>query len=429
MNAKKQNKGPSFVAKSGIVGVPIYTIMRGHKSEHYAVCYYEGGQRQRRYFVDFEKAKREAGIIAAKISRGDLEAIRLTGIDRQAYATATELLKPTGANLVSAVQEYAAAHVLLNGSPLLEAVRFYADHRNGLFSPAKVSKVKTELIEFKENKGRSLLYIKDLNYRLNLFSGAFADRDIHGIKTHEMEKWLHKLKLSPRSINNFLTAIRTLFTFAASRHYLPKGHPGASEIEEATEPEKEILIFTPDEMTHLLNHARPEIIPFLVLGAFGGIRSAEIQRLSWTDVKWEQGVIEIKCGKAKTRARRLVTLDDSLRAWLLPHARKSGAIVPFVNLVNQIKWLAEAVDANLKKENPGASFKWKANGLRHSFVSYKLAQTDNENLVARECGNSPSIIYKHYRALVSKAEAERWFAIRPVRESNILDMPKTAAAS
>ena len=101
MNAKKRNKGPSFVAKSGIVGVPIHTIMRGHKSEHYAVCYYEGGQRQRRYFVDFEKAKREAGFIAAKISRGDLEAVRLTGLDRQAYLTASELLRPTGTTLIS----------------------------------------------------------------------------------------------------------------------------------------------------------------------------------------------------------------------------------------------------------------------------------------------------------------------------------------
>ena len=39
MNAKKRNKWPSFIAKSGIVGVPIYTIRRGHENQHYAVCY------------------------------------------------------------------------------------------------------------------------------------------------------------------------------------------------------------------------------------------------------------------------------------------------------------------------------------------------------------------------------------------------------
>ena len=103
--------------------------------------------------------------------------------------------------------------------------------------------------------------------------------------------------------------------------------------------------------------------------------------------------------------------------------------MPFANVVNQIAWLTEDVDKAWKKENASASFVWKRNGLRHSFASYRLAHTGNENQVAQECSNSPAMIYKHYRALVSKAEAERWFAIRPVRENNVIDMPKAAAAS
>ena len=109
-------------------------------------------------------------------------------------------------------------------------------------------------------------------------------------------------------------------------------------------------------------------------------------------------------------------LNDCLRAWLLPHRLKAGTIVPFSNIVNQIKWLVDDIDADLKKENPSASFAWKPNGLRHSYVSYRLAQTDDENRTAQECGNSPRMIFQHYRALVSKAEAEHWFALRPVIE-------------
>jgi hypothetical protein len=53
------------------------------------------------------------------------------------------------------------------------------------------------------------------------------------------------------------------------------------------------------------------------------------------------------------------------------------------------------------------------NGLRHSFCSYRLAQTNNAAQVALEAGNSPTMIFRHYRELVTPAQAEAWFSIRP----------------
>jgi hypothetical protein len=217
MSAKKKT-GPSYVAKKGNVEIPVYTIKRGQPNQHHAICYYEGGQRQRRYFSDLERAKKEAGVIATKISQADFEAIRLTGLDRQAYLEASDLLRPTGVSLLSAVREYVAAHQLLNGSPLLEAVRFYSEHREGQFTPMRVPDVVAELLEHKESKGRSAVYTKDLRYRLGRFSADLKDVNVHEAGTRRIENWLHRLKLSGRSMNNFLTAIRTLFTFSATRH-------------------------------------------------------------------------------------------------------------------------------------------------------------------------------------------------------------------
>jgi hypothetical protein len=157
MNAKK-NKGPVFVASKGNVKIPVYTIKPGCRNEHHTVCYYEGGQRQRRYFSNMEKAKAEAVIIAEKISKGDLEAIRLTGIDRQRYMAALEELCHTGATLESAAREYASALTQLKGTPLHEAVQFYVEHRSGQFTPMKVPQVVAELLEQKVNKGRSEVY-------------------------------------------------------------------------------------------------------------------------------------------------------------------------------------------------------------------------------------------------------------------------------
>ena len=58
-------------------------------------------------------------------------------------------------------------------------------------------------------------------------------------------------------------------------------------------------------------------------------------------------------------------------------------------------------------------FKWQHNGLRHSFISYRVATVSNVAQVALEAGNSPAIIFRNYRELVTPQDAKAWFAITP----------------
>jgi hypothetical protein len=53
------------------------------------------------------------------------------------------------------------------------------------------------------------------------------------------------------------------------------------------------------------------------------------------------------------------------------------------------------------------------NGLRHGFVTYHFALHQNENTISAMAGNSPAMIHAHYKGLATKAEAEKWFAVRP----------------
>lgn len=56
---------------------------------------------------------------------------------------------------------------------------------------------------------------------------------------------------------------------------------------------------------------------------------------------------------------------------------------------------------------------WKHNALRHSFISYRVADIENVAQVALEAGNSPQMIFKHYRELVRPVDAKMWFSIAP----------------
>jgi hypothetical protein len=51
--------------------------------------------------------------------------------------------------------------------------------------------------------------------------------------------------------------------------------------------------------------------------------------------------------------------------------------------------------------------------MRHSFGSYFPGRTKDENLTASEMGNSPSVIIRHYRALVRDADVEEYWRIGP----------------
>ena len=76
--------------------------------------------------------------------------------------------------------------------------------------------------------------------------------------------------------------------------------------------------------------------------------------------------------------------------------------------------MATKVKANPEKGiDAQEPLKWRQNALRHSFISYRLAVIQNENQVAMESGNSPVMIHKHYKQLVSSAVGAKWFGIRP----------------
>jgi predicted urease superfamily metal-dependent hydrolase len=70
---------------------------------------------------------------------------------------------------------------------------------------------------------------------------------------------------------------------------------------------------------------------------------------------------------------------------------------------------------------------WRHNALRHSFCSYRLAEIKNAAQVALEAGNSPQMIFKHYRELVTEAEARQWFGIMPGVPENVAVLPAAAA--
>jgi len=151
----------------------------------------------------------------------------------------------------------------------------------------------------------------------------------------------------------------------------------------------------------------PEALPMLAIGAFAGLRDAEIKRLDWTNVKFSRGHIDVTAAKAKSARRRIVPIQPNLAAWLGPYVEMTGAVVPF------------AARGKLERVRKSAGLtRWPKNGLRHSFASYRLAATNDAPRVAAELGHAtPQLLYSAYRELVMPEEACRYWQIAPAAEA------------
>ena len=127
-------------------------------------------------------------------------------------------------------------------------------------------------------------------------------------------------------------------------------------------------------------------------------------RLDWEDIKWDRGHIEIAGNKAKTAARRLVPLTDNLKAWLAPWRDETGTIIIISDYSGALS------DTGVKAKIPGG---WRQNALRHSFISYRVAETGDVARTSLEAGNSPKMVFRHYREVVDGEVAKAWFSIMP----------------
>ena len=132
--------------------------------------------------------------------------------------------------------------------------------------------------------------------------------------------WADAHEWGKRTRFNRLTQLRTLFSFAKTRGYYPREEDALAGIDVKWKNTDAIEAFTPDEMGRLLAVENPEILPFLVFGAFAGLRSAEIVRLDWSEVNLTRRFIEVTAAKAKTASRRIVPIVDNLAVWLAPYA-------------------------------------------------------------------------------------------------------------
>lgn len=293
----------------------------------------------------------------------------------------------------------------------MDAARFFMLHSGGNVQKATVGEVVEQLIKNLTRANRSEYYLRDMRQRLNDFASAFP-KMIGNITTEEIDEWLEGIKVASRTRNHYRNSIVSLFRFAKKRGFLVKSVPTAADGSTLSNVVcADIQIMTVDDMATVLHQAPSWMAPSLAIKAFSGVRTEELMRMEWKNVNFKTGYITLESAITKTASRRQVPLFDNLRAWLLPHQGKSGRIC---DRWTRPQALYQAWDRLASKQEIHVG----ANKLRHSYISYRIAETNDVPKVAYESGNSPRVIQTDYLQLVTAEDAKQWFEIMPVAKNS-----------
>lgn len=293
----------------------------------------------------------------------------------------------------------------LRGHTLFQAVSFYVERGPLLVESVTV---RDAVVKFLDGyKKKSPVTLAGLRKELEAFSAIYGEQEVGSLSPAQLEDWIGRPlengnPPSPRFFNNRLGTWKTFLRRCQKWKFLRAGadHP-AAHLEKQEEADKSPSILSLEQMRKLLELVPEKLRAYVAVGGFAGVRPFEMLRLKWEDFDWRTGHLHVTWEAGKKTGERFVPLQPNLVKILEPLKSDTGkfCMTHSREMVSEIARKHHIVTA------------WEQDILRHSFCSYRLAQTSNIGLVAEEAGNSPNIIKKHYRRPVLKADGEEWFNI------------------
>ena len=371
--------------------------------------YSQTGKRERKFF----NTKREA------LDYAKDEKIRVEREGRDATATLS----------VSQRDAAAAAFRLLGDQPpqrLLEIVEEWSRLRKMAAASAPLR----EVFDRYEARGRKVRarsgavrwvpfrpsYLQQFKYAKR-HAEPLADLMLSDITAAQIEAQL--AGCSPAYAIANLRSLRAVFEYGIEEGLAAKNPITKKMIEgkgavAGADDDVETPILTIDETRQLLAaaaEAAPYFIPYIALSLFAGIRpdltNGELIKMEWSMIRMDEKMVIIPAKVSKTRAQRIVHMEqnlvDWLRYYLTKYGKAEGQIIPLKGRVNRMRTLRKA-----------AEIEWKQDVARHSFGSYFMSHFENLSRCMENMGHQGStMLFKHYKTAVPKTEAAQYWQITP----------------
>lgn len=374
------------------------------------------GKRVRETFPTAKDAVAHAKVLEQDLKAEGSRALAIRGTDRTAAAALLKAL-PTHADREDAVaavallqERDAAALMKPRLTPLAEAVRFWKlHHPHEVAMPTLAEALECYL---DKKRGRRPTTLAEIRQKIGRFVGETpSGTTVSDVTTECVDRWLTTKLETVGTRQKYKRMLQSFFAFCCRQYHLPTNPVQAVYLDAGDVDQREVEVYSPDETRRIMAAAAalPEAasaVPALAVGFFAGLRPSELTGLDWRDVSMDNGLIRVTPATAKKRRQRFIDIRPNLAAWLSPYVQESGPVAPPVNVFRRVR-------REILKHARVPS--WLHDGLRHSFGTYHLAAFEDATATAAQMGHrgNTDLVFLHYRALVTKADAAPYWDITP----------------
>ena len=370
---------------------------------------YPAGKREKYWFRTAEEARAEMNRLNRQIYEFGIDAPIIKGDEIRTFHECTAIVSEFPGKTI-----YDAVHL---------ASSFWREKANSITVEELCQRVLVYYDNILREDPTTAGNAAGMKYAARKFVAAFGTRAIKTLDGAEIRSWLECEKLSAKTRTNLLKYIKRMFNLARGW----KGQDGNKLLEKDAfervegfgEGNREgVQVFTVEQMQTLVNVLRPEFVPLFTLNAFSGFRREEITRMDWSHIKLERRLIDLpaqfsKNGKRTGKRKLNEEIFENLVEWLTPYRRESGPVADFTK---------KEIQDEITRATKVAGFKWIKNALRDSFASYAVP-IKGFVWTSLRCDHSEKVLRDRYHEVVMKADAERYWQIRPpVVPVNVIPM-------
>jgi integrase len=364
----------------------------------------ETGKEQRLHY----ETKKAAMLNAERLQRrSDNFGLSLNALTPARIALASEaftLVDPLELDLLSVVRDGLLVHDQRTASiPFFDLFNLYLD-------------LKPRDPEYR----KALVWIRNRYPQLH-------KRLVCDITAGDLERLLKPLSVGARQ--PIMRYWRAVFNLGEKRGFLPHGANPINAMHFVRAPRKEVEIISNESVAKMLEHALKndlELLPFLVLGFFCGIRpDGELSQVLWSDVHLgEKPEVIVRATVSKTRRMRPIELSENAVSWLNAYRFRGGNMHGAIVKFNE-HWLRTRRTANWQAA-AGRGIKWIQDAMRHTFCSNWLTFHEKiDRLVLISGHDSVDTMWRHYYRGTTKAAATAFWNLYPpaINPENVVSFP------
>lgn len=386
----------------------------------------KNGQRERRGFDTLAKAKTHAAILSTKIGNEGASALSLTPAQRD--------------------DAVGALRILDGKASLTAAAKLWARH-NGIAGGVTVAELGRRWLAALKVQGCRPSTLREREHKVGRLAADMGERPVVSLTRDDIAGWLTAKGGTGATWDGYRRAFNAMFNHAV-RERMAESNPVAG-IRAVRMDETLPTPFTVADATAILRTAAewtPRLVPTLALQFFAGLRPGEALGMDWSAVDFKGKIIRIMPETSKVRRSRIVPMNQTLIDWLTPYRKARGPVG--IQTQNQFDYAIYRKPIGPAYEQEGipiaerepdkrpkgllaaAGVDWIQDGPRKTFASAHYAMHGDAAKLAAILGHTGGhdVLFRHYRGLMTKAEARRFFAIRPATGGTIRANFKRATA-